>query len=72
MNDLRYLAVRILEFDEEERKEFLNILKSQAYEWHERALEEMNWSGKVIDMVNIITEEDYKRTKSGNSERKRK
>lgn len=64
MSDLGNLAVRILEFDENERKEFLNILKNQAYEWHERALEEVNWSGKVIDMVKAIEKEDYKRTKA--------
>ena len=62
---MRDLAVRILEFDEKERKEFLNILKNQAYEWHERAMEEVDWSGKVIDIVNGIAKEDYKRIKSG-------
>lgn len=64
MNDLRDLAIRILEFDEEEKKEFLNILKNQAYEWHKRALVEMDWSGKVIDIVNGIVKGDCKRKKA--------
>ena len=64
-DNLRDLAVRILEFDEKEKKEFLNILKDQAYKWNERAFEEQRWSGKVIDMVNVIVKEEYERTKSG-------
>lgn len=65
MDDLKDLAVRILEFDEKEKREFLNVLKDQAYEWNERAMEEMRWSGKIIDMVDVIVREEYERTKNG-------
>lgn len=65
MDDLKELAVRILEFDEKEKKEFLNVLKNQAYKWNERAVEEERWSRKIIDVVNVIVKEEYEKTKNG-------
>ena len=69
-NNLRDLAVRILEFDDDEKEEFLKVLKSQAYQWSHRAMEEWAWSSKIIDMVNTV--EEKKREEKERAEKRRK